>query len=716
MNKYLTLLLISFHFSGFSQLKQKLADQHFERMEYAKCVEMYDELAAKCLKGKSNLNWENVRRAGIAHFKLYEMNDAIKFFTALQSKNLLTESDREYLIKALRYNEKYGDANNLIRESHNLFPENQFFSTLYDDRDKFNDLTKDSAQITVKETSINSGDGDFGVSFYQNSIIYSSKSKNVGFLNERYGWDDDYFLNMFEARIVNDSVLGEPQLLRDNFVSRAHDGPVSFTPDEKRMVITKNELVKVKGQSVRRLGLYFSEINESGEWGPLYPFSFNQPEYDYGHGQFGDNGNTLYFVSNRPGGFGGTDIYVSYKIGSSWSEPKNLGNLVNTPLNEMFPCIVNNTLYFSSEGHFGLGGLDVFKISLNTSKPPMNLGYPLNTSFDDFNLILDSTENIGYFSSNRGDFIDRVYSYKRNPIRIDLKGNLYELYAEKEPVENHWVYIKNMDRNEIDSLSTGSAGEFDYTLDANNEYRIFTTKEEYILLKEAAVSTNNIFKDTTIHVELLLKPTTILVHLRVIEKKTRNIIPEATVTITDYNKGWDTTLITNQDGIVSLTVDRNVVYWAHGAKKGFIDTDISFNTSNEDGRVIDLELALPPIKKGERFKLENIFYDLNKSTLRPESKSSLDKLADFIIKNDLKIELSAHTDSRGSNTYNQKLSQARAQSCVDYLISKGVRKDRITAKGYGETMLVNKCKDGVQCSEEEHQENRRTEVRILEVN
>ena len=107
---------------------------------------------------------------------------------------------------------------------------------------------------------------------------------------------------------------------------------------------------------------------------------------------------------------------------------------------------------------------------------------------------------------------------------------------------------------------------------------------------------------------------------------------------------------------------------------------------------------------------------MNKSTLRPESKSSLDKLAEFIIYNDLKIELSAHTDSRGSSSYNQRLSQARAQSCVDYLISKGVRKDRILAKGYGETMLVNKCKDGVQCSEEEHQENRRTEVRILEVN
>jgi peptidoglycan-associated lipoprotein len=147
--------------------------------------------------------------------------------------------------------------------------------------------------------------------------------------------------------------------------------------------------------------------------------------------------------------------------------------------------------------------------------------------------------------------------------------------------------------------------------------------------------------------------------------------------------------------------------------KSFLDDETKFKTESEGDKVIQLLLQLPQIKKGDKFKLENIFYDYNKSTLRPESTASLDKLAEFILENKLKIELSSHTDARGSDAYNQKLSQARAQSCVDYLIKKGVPKANIVAKGYGETQLLNRCKNGVTCTEEEHQSNRRTEIKIL---
>ncbi len=233
------------------------------------------------------------------------------------------------------------------------------------------------------------------------------------------------------------------------------------------------------------------------------------------------------------------------------------------------------------------------------------------------------------------------------------------------------------------------------------------------MLKEASESALNIVKDTIIRCELALKPTTIQIHLRVTEERSGKVISQAKTSLTDYSINKDTSSFTNEQGIVTFKADRNKTYWAYASKKGYKDDNTAFNTTNENDKVIDLELRLPPIVKGDRFKLENIFYDLNKSTLRPESKIALDKLADFILKNDLKIELSAHTDARGSDAYNLKLSQARAQSCVDYLISKGVKKSNITAKGYGETKLINKCKNNVTCPEDMHQENRRTEVKIL---
>lgn len=701
---------------SFGQLKQKMADGHFELMEYAKCVDMYDELAHKCISGSKKGDWGNVRKAAESHYHLFEMAEAIELFGSLHGKNQLSEEDRIQYIQALRYTMKYGKSNEVIRESASLFPANPYFKRMLAGIETFDRLYADSAFYRLQPARINSGEGDFGAAYYKQSIVYASKAVNPGFLTPAYGWDNDFYLNLLQSYFNADSSLQDGQLLRHQFLSKAHDGPVSFNQDATEMVITRNLVGKKKnGQNIVVLALYFSHW-ENGEWSDLVAFEFNDKTYNVGHGVFDESGQHLYFVSEAPGGQGGADIYVSERLGKGWGAPKNLGPLVNTERDELFPFVQKEMLYFASNGHFGLGGLDVFEFDLKSSAASHNMGYPINTSNDDFGLIYDGSGLIGFVSSNRDANIDHLYHVKKRPIHLNLEGEVLEQYATLEPSTAQTVWIRNLSNNELDSLVTNDKGQFEKTLRINQDYRIYTRKAEYILLKEANASTQGLRQDSTLHCQLILKPTTIQVHLRVIEKESRKIIPDALVTITDYNLNWDTTLITNAEGKVSLTVNRNVVLWAHGSKKGFIDTEVSFNTQNVNDRVIDLELELPLIKKGEKFKLENIFYDLNKSTLRPESMAALDKLADFIVQNNLRIELSAHTDSRGSTTYNQKLSQARAQSCVDYLIKKGVNTKSINAKGYGESQLVNKCKDGVTCSEDEHQENRRTEVKILEVN
>lgn len=706
-------LIILSNTSVFSQLKQKMADQFFSRMEYFECVEMFNELATKTMKGKGVENLENVRRAAISNYNLFRMEKAIHYYEFLDRKGNISEQDREYYIQALRFIGKYKEAENLIGISQSLYPSNIYFSKQAFELKDFNSLFSDSANISIKKTNINSIYGDFAPTYYQKGLVYATKSKNTEVLNGRYKWDNSFYVSLLQSSFNADTTVDNGKLLRHQFLDKAHDGPVAFTRDEQKMVITKNIFGKRKGKDVVVLALYFSEMKD-GKWTDLVPFEYNNNDYNVGHGSFSDDGNTLYFISDMEGGLGQTDIYFSKLENGKWSKPENLGPTYNTNLKEMFPYVIGDKLYFSSSGHFGLGGLDLFEADLKKGEKPRNMGYPINTSADDFALICDETGLNGFYSSNRENAIDQIYSFVRKNIQVELIVSIYEKYDINEAVPNQVVFLHNLTTGTKDEYYTNNEGKLHLLIKQNEEYKISTAKDEFNLLREEKVSSFGVERDSVLTTDLFLLPTKITIALRVIAKDTRLPLNEATTTISHFAAKWDTVLVTNEHGLVTLNVDRNKNFWAYGAKKGYIDAEKGFSTSNEDGKIIELELELTPIKKGEKFKLENIFYDLNKSTLRPESMASLDKLADFIIKNELKIELSAHTDSRGSAVYNQKLSQARAQSCVNYLLTKGVAKTQINAKGYGESQLVNGCKDNVKCTEEEHQENRRTEVKILD--
>lgn len=708
----LLFFVILVSFSAFGQAKLRKANEHYTRLEYFSCAPIYAELAKKNIQGKGKTDWENVRRAAFSNKQIFQYNRARFYYSKLHETNRLTEADYVEYIDLLRTIGKYEVADELLADAIKVYPQNNFVTLLKDRNSDFGHLMTDSAIYSIEALSINSGLGDFCPTFYDNGILYMSKSKNAGFLNGRYGWDNAYFINMLHATYDLDSTLMKGKVLKDAFFSRAHDGPVSFSPDGNRMVITKNTLGKHNDQDVVVLAIYFSErIN--GEWSEVKPFLYNNPAYNVGHACFSSDGRRIYFASEQPGGLGGADLYYSDFLDGGWNPPVNLGPAVNTDQDELFPAVSENTLYFSSKGHFGIGGLDIFTIPVSLNGSALNMGFPINTSYDDFGIVANKDEKGGFFSSNRGDFVDRIYSWQRKDPTIYFEGTVVERYAEKEPVPNQWVVFEDQTAATIDTLYTDSLGQFGTQLYMNHDYRFITEKQYFALESPLSVSTAGIVRDSTIQGELVLKPLTIFVTLKVVERGTKNPIPYAKTTVTASLNGKDTVLVTDNQGLVTLQVDRYADYMAHASKRGYVDDQTTFKTDNESDKVIELLLQLPTIKKGDKFKLENIFYDYNKSTLRPESMAALDKLADFIKENKLKIELSSHTDARGNAPYNQKLSQARAQSCVDYLILKGVPKANIVAKGYGETQLLNRCKDGVTCSEEEHQENRRTEIKIL---
>jgi OOP family OmpA-OmpF porin len=354
------------------------------------------------------------------------------------------------------------------------------------------------------------------------------------------------------------------------------------------------------------------------------------------------DGTKLYFSSNKPGGQGGFDLYMCNIDENGFTgEAKNLGPTINTPKDEETPFYhtISNTLFFSSNGHTGIGGLDIFKSSLNTDDSiyaaPKNLGTPINSSKDDAYFILDRIQTKGYFASDREDCPDGncydIYEFENEPITFDISGTVYD-YATSEPISSALITIKDV---------------------ANDEEPMF--------------------------------------------------------------------LITDDKGFYSTPLKENKQYFLKAQKKGYQASAASATTKGltETTHIVqDFTLDVIP---GEDVVIEGIEYDLNKSTLRPKSMEILDKIYDYLQLNDnFSIEINAHTDTRGSAQLNLKLSQARAQSCVNYLISKGITKERLVPTGYGETKplisdaeiakLIPKSPE----FETAHQKNRRTAFRVMQ--
>lgn len=353
------------------------------------------------------------------------------------------------------------------------------------------------------------------------------------------------------------------------------------------------------------------------------------------------DGTKLFFSSNKPGGLGGFDLYVcNIDENGLTGEAKNLGAIINTALDEVTPFFhtISNTLFFSSNGHTGIGGLDVYKSSLNVDDSvyamPKNVGRPINSSKDDTYFILDRFQTKGYFSSDRedcpgGNCYD-IYEFENEPIIFDLSGYVFD-ETTNQPIQSSLVTIKDV-HNDIDALY----------------------------------------------------------------------------------------LITDDKGFYSTPLIENMEYFIKAQKKGYFASAASVATKGlTETTHLEKDFFLANIPSGD-IVIEGIEYDLNKSTLRPKSMEILNKLVDMMVLNDnLSIEINSHTDTRGSDVYNLKLSQARAQSCVNYLISKGIKSERLKPTGYGETKPIisdEEIAKLVPKSEEfdaAHQKNRRTAFKVI---
>ncbi len=530
-----------------------------------------------------------------------------------------------------------------------------------------------------------------------------------------------------------ESPLTESERFNKTINSKYHEGPVSFFNDGNRVIFTRNNFNDGKyGESkegINKLKLYSAELIK-GAWTNVKELPFNSDEFSTGHPALNPDNTLLYFVSDRPEGEGGTDIYVSRLEDGQWGEPTNLGPEVNTSGNEMFPFVDSNgNLYFSSNGRPGLGELDVFFAPMESfakAKKSINLGAPINSSKDDFGLITDGERKEGYFSSNRKGLPldDDIYRFRREGPMYACRDLTVTVYDDetKEPLSNVLVQIEDKSNPEkMRQLQTDSLGNLMMCLASENEF-IFEASETGYQNNMLGFTTAAFDDERPSLLEIPLKKAAVEKPAEAIAAATNArgfVLAEngakplsgAKVTIRDDTDGTTQEVTTDEQGQYAFvavpghnyTLDVNVDdYGTFGKKIVGYDPD----------RTTDLNVLM--FEKGEAVKIDNIYYDLDKSLIRPDAAQELDKVVDILEKYpNMKIELGAHTDSRATSRYNRTLSNRRANEAKDYLASKGIEAKRISARGYGESKLVNDCGNGRACSEEEHQKNRRTEIRII---
>jgi len=622
-------------------------------------------------------------------------------------------------------------------------------------------------EIQVKnEAAVNSPALEFSPNFYEDGIVFISTNKS-GLKKVKDKKISMNTMSILRSKRNAEGELSKPEPFAKELSSEYHEGPVCF--DRTAEVVYFSQNININGREkhahdgIQKQKIYMS--TKTGEtWGAPVPLPFNTDEFDDCHPSISIDGDKIFFASNRPGGFGGMDLYVAYKVGESWSEPVNLGQSINTAGNEAFPFIhADNTLYYASDGMTdGKGGFDIYFAAADGTNwtAPVNIGTPFNTPSDDLGLIVDLDKINGYYSSNGNGGLgaDDIFSFHvengnlddyllQNSRAIAKEVDLLVMVYDKEtnqPIPGAEIRIINQDQN--NAIGRDSAGNLIIlqnvdgqdvmkvippdkgvfgTSDAGGRFTSNLKAANYIILvaKEGYQTRQNaqkIIKKGTEYIAVLekiggkVKWNTVLYN-----DLTDSPLAGSTLILTNKATGKIDTVYTDANGMVDYYLDSNSKYNMDIYQGGRLIGNTEVNTAGwaEDGKnqmKMTLNITPAALPSGTVIELPLVYYNYNDATLRPDARKDLDLLVSILrTYPTITIELGSHTDSRGTDSYNLQLSQRRAQSVVDYLASQEIDVKRLKAVGYGEGKLRNKCKDGVPCTEKEHARNRRTEVTVL---
>jgi outer membrane protein OmpA-like peptidoglycan-associated protein/tetratricopeptide (TPR) repeat protein len=730
------LFVSSFLTSHGQSYKEYRGDVFFNRFNYSKAVEFYLEVMVR-----EPSNYFVMKKLAESYKYLGIDTASVNWYNRLIKTNKYVPQDLYNYSIVLKNTGQYDLAGQILQQYQAQKQEDKYLLN-----SQFaNELRQDTFRFKVTLVEQSSPEADFSPAYFGNKIIFVSSRQGVGFFDKKYERDGQAFLQLYVADTLPNGQLTNIIPFDSRFNSRFHEGPVSFCPYDSTMYFTRdNYKMLFKGMSHEgevKLKIYKSRFTynewlkyiqdamdsvgiktnlESDDWRMVKDFQFNNNEYSVGHPTITPDGRKIYFVSDMPGGKGGTDLYMCTRIGrNEWTDPVNLSEL-NTEGNEMFPFIhPSGVLFFASDGWPGLGKLDIFKAMprYDRFEKPENLGAPLNSQEDDFGLIADAQTKTGYFSSNRpgGKGSDDLYHVIfNNKVNFILAGKITE---KGTGIPIPMVNIKLTDEGKNDSVSvqTNEKGYFYKTVNLTKTLHFNAYKSFYLPFNEQIdpklLQRNG---DTLLYVAEL---DYYGIYGSIFIKGTNEKVPFVDIDITAKNSTERITVKSDSLGNFRTLLSANTDYNLSFSKKDFFNLRAEYSTKARTTGYINVnefvELGIEKIEVNKTIEIPNIYYDLGKWAIRPDAAVELDKVVQFMVDNPtLQIELGSHTDSRGSSKSNETLSQKRAESAVNYIVSKNIDKHRIVAKGYGESKLKNHCSDGVNCTDEEHQQNRRTEIKV----
>lgn len=793
-HKIITIVCGLILFAGPAMFAQKdAADKAYENLGFKEAIELYRDgkLDLKSMQRMADGYRLNHDTQNAEKWYAQVVNDSddpmnlLYYAQALHSNGKLEEAKTHYL----KYDRAMGGSDQRGQNLANAIDRIASF----DDNEKI--------QIELAK-SINSPKLDFSPVYFQDGVVFVSNRSESKTNNGKDLWTGDDFNTHYFAEEKKDGSLEEPAIFSLQLDGKFHEGPLTFSKSGEEVYFTRNIAKKNKNKEYNLQ--IFTARQKGDEFGSVEKLDFGDGQSNDAHPALSPDGQTLYFASDREGGYGGMDIYQSVFSGGKWSTPVNLGSKINTPGNEVFPFIYDDgTLYFASDGWGGLGGLDVFYAEKMADKSwgrPENIGTPINSSKDDFSYILNSLGTEGYFTSARegGAGKDDIYHFtlsepqgnknKKKKIlsRIcvfdkttnerlsDVKVNVLtgtedgtyqgfedDFVVKLKPTEKEGEFIISLKQRDpfgsVDNVNetyvTGENGDFELEIEPGQEY-IFIAKTEGYQESRYNFSHENLSDG-----EFCIPMTPaecVSLHGTVTNRRYGNVLPNATVTVIDLCSGETMTTRSDENGLYEFPcVACGCDFIVKGEKANFkpssgiastvgiecavgsrVKQDLAlFSAFDENGNPLPGDNpyagqgsapsnpgsgSWPPnsgdlLEEGLTLEIKDIYYDFDEHYIRNyDAAPDLDDLVNLMLRHpNLYVELESHTDCRGGDAYNMNLSDRRAKAARAYIIEQGVEPHRIRAKGYGETRLSNECDDGINCSEEEHQMNRRTEVTVF---
>lgn len=535
------------------------------------------------------------------------------------------------------------------------------------------EISNDTLYI-AKPINVNTAQTDYATSLYKDGLILVSGRSNK-YSKQINRQTKDHYFNLYFSKKVG-TRYSIPQPLSKDLNSKYHEGSASFSSNEKFIYFSRNKgVVDLNGQA--QLHIYISRYN-SKKWDKPELFQYASDNYSTGHPSISKDGKLLFFISNMPGGYGGTDIYYCRKQGFSWGPPINLGPSINTSGNEMFPYInENNTLYFASNGHIGFGGLDIFRsiFEQNNWAYPINIGYPFNSDKDDFAYLFDHKKKIGYFSSNRNDS-DDIFEFQNNPEKQKiLKGKISKLRP-NEPIDSVTVYLVDK-KIVLDKTYTNSSGNFDFNIFKNKKYSLVIKKEGF-KMKRVLYFPQNSVKERVVKIRLEESPWG---SIKAFVKNEFSSKPIKGAKIELVNKTYNLSNFCETDfnGNFSLNVDTGNYYNLIVSKPGYFTTVLS-NYTHDDIRSIDLIET-----KGNRtIGLQTSTFPNQGWLLTEITKGEINNVIEILNNNpDILVEIRASTKIDNGTRNNKALCLKRAEEAMKHMISQGIPANRIKVKAIG---------------------------------